>query len=301
MTTIDLACHDASCAPPPVGTGGSKGGPSRGILSPTSEGRVRQPQGTWPQVRGLSDVEIMDGFTVEHNGYLARALRVERGSTTMKIHGEVRDSDGNRVGHYIRMLSEENGKVVATHDWLDIDPPAQGHGIAQALNDHALSFYQRIGVDSIELHAGLTVGPYAWARQGYRIGQSNLKPEATEKMRKDWVDDRLRAAKQKTILVKSEHFEEAQTFQREVTALINANKRGEDIQPIHVASLGQDNPALHWHDPDFGDMWPGKAVLVDSGGGRSETDLRDWYGIYYLEGREVPATVASAQNFLLTR
>jgi hypothetical protein len=47
-------------------------------------------------------------------------------------------------------------------------------------------------------------------------------------------------------------------------------------------------------------MWPGKDVLIEEHYQNSDR-TREWDGVYYLEGREVPAIVASAQNFLSTR
>lgn len=307
MTTTDLACHDAACAPPPVGTGGSKGGPSRGVLSPTREGRTREPQGRFSDLAKVSDADLLTRFSVEHAGYaiVPTLTGVVRKKGEVRLNLMIMDEQGNRVGSVIRFLREgDHGEIFADHDWFNIEyPSAQGKGLAQAFNDNALAQYQRLGVDRIELHAGLTVGPYAWARQGYRLKDPEGKgPEDDEHYRRGWVSDRLLKVRYKLVpaLIADGKItkEEGDALIREAMQLKNASADGEDVQPIHVASLGQGNDRLHWDD---GDMWPGKAVLIADTDNPEVDPNRHWHGVYYLEGRETPATVASAINNLLTR
>lgn len=303
MTTIDLACHDAACAPPPVGTGGSKpGGPSRGALSPKASERTHVPVPVTTsnyELRKHGLRELFDG-EVGRSGLSfgdetdVRWLDDDKG---WFIEGSLVDSAGNYVGHFERYIqahppttrydgTKVPGTIVAKHETLIIEDEYQGRGYAKALNDHLLAWYQKVGVDRIELTAGFDMGPYVWATQGYRI-----KGEGGEN-RKRWVDDRLKLIEQR---------DEDPELRAEVRALRKANDRGEDIQPIHIASIGQDDSALHWKDEKYGTMWPGKAVLIDENYHDSYDRSREWDGVYYLEGKEVPATVASARNFLLTR
>lgn len=286
MTTIDLACHDASCAPPPVGTGGSK--PGRGALSPKRNERTNQPVSAVRDIYELRKHGLRETFDGEIRGGLSFGedtdVRWVSDDYGWFIEGSLVDRNGTSVGYFERAIGLKDGKLVATHETLRVSEEHQGKGIAQAFNDHLLNWYQKIGVDRIELIAGHEMGPFHWARQGYRI-----QGEGGEN-RKRWVANRLKLIEQDT---------DDPDVRSQVRALRTASDRGEDVQPIHVASIGQDIPALHWRDKTFGDMWPGKAVLVAED--YQEDRSREYDGVYYLEGRKVPTTVASAVNNFLTR
>jgi GNAT superfamily N-acetyltransferase len=290
MTTDELACYDASCAPPPVGTGGSKpGGPARGVLSPKASERTRVPVPVTTSnyelrkhgLRELFDGPIGGGLEFSDDTDV-QWLGDDKG---WFIEGSLRKG-GENVGYFERYIGLKGGKLVATHETLILEEQYQGKGYAKAFNDHLLAWYQKVGVDRIELRAGFDMGPFVWATQGYRI----QGVEGGEN-RKRWVDNRLKQIEER---------DDDPELRTAVRALRKANDRGEDIQPIHVASIGQDDPRLHWQDEKYGDMWPGKDVLIEEHYQNSDR-TREWDGVYYLEGREVPAIVASAQNFLSTR
>lgn len=292
MTTIDLACHDPSCAPPPVGTGGSKpGGPARGVLSPKANERVNKPVAVVDSIYELRKHGLRETFDGEIGQGLSFGedtdVRWISDDVGWFIEGNLVDRNGTSVAFFERYVSlDKKGALVATHETLRIHEDYRGRGYAQAFNDHLLAWYQKVGVDRIELIAGHEMGPFAWARQGYRI-----QGEGGEN-RKRWVSNRLKLIEMGT---------DDPDVKAQVRALRQASDRGEDVQPIHVASIGQDIPSLHWQDDYFGDMWPGKSVLVDEHYQGSDDRSRDYDGVYYLEGKPVPATVASAINMLLTR
>ena len=269
----DLACHDASCAPPPVGTGGSKPGPGRGQLSPKASERKNPPKAITTNAYELRKHGLRELF----DGEIGKGLRFGDDTDVQWVSdeygwfvtGNLVNGVGDSVAFFERSVGVKGGKIVATHDTLRVNEGFQGSGYAQAFNDHLMTWYEKVGVDRIELTAGHEVGPYAWARQGYRIQGAENGPGWN---RKRWVSDRLDNV---------EKLSEDPDLRAEVRALRNASNRGEDVQPIHVASLGQNDPDLHWNDPDFGDMWPGKRVLVEMN--YQETDRRREYdGVYYL-------------------
>lgn len=297
MTTIDLACHDPSCAPPPVGTGGSKpGGPARGVLSPKRDGRKNTPTPVTTDNYELRKHGLREAFDgpIGTSGLAFDAADVQwlGDDKGWFMEGSLVDSKGEYVGHFERYVQVKPASsvvpsaIVAKHETLILEEAHQGKGYAQAFNDHLFAWYQKVGVDRIELTAGFDMGPYVWATQGYRI-----KGEGGEN-RKRWVSNRL-------VLI--EQMDNDPDLKVQVRALSKASESGEDVQPIHVASIGQDDPKLHWEDEKYGTMWPGKAVLIDEHYHGSDDRSREWDGVYYLEGRETPATVASALNMLLTR
>ncbi len=69
-------------------------------------------------------------------------------------------------------------------------------------------------------------------------------------------------------------------------ALKNASRRGADIQPIHIASIGEGIPAWSTHD---GKGWLGKDALVDwdadSHGTFGGDNNRSYHAVYYLGKR----------------
>lgn len=75
------------------------------------------------------------------------------------------------VGKFERMVS--SGRLAGTnettvyHTLLKLEPAYQGQGFAELFNAQAEAAYRAAGVQSIQLHANITVGGYAWARQGY--------------------------------------------------------------------------------------------------------------------------------------
>lgn len=284
--TTELACHDAACAPPPVGTGGSSpGGPARGVLSPRAGERKRQPVSVVSDNYELRKHGLREAFDgkLGDSGLTFDEVDVQfHGDKGWFIEGRLKDDVGT-VAFFERSIGLKDDKLVATHETLLINEEHQGKGYAKALNDHLVDWYQKVGVDRIELVAGFDMGPYAWAVQGYRIqGEGGYNRER-------WVGDRL------TLI---ERMSDDPDLKVTVRTLRKANEAREDIQPIHIASIGQDDPALHWQDPDYGDMWPGKAVLIEKEYHGSDDQSRQWDGVYYLEGREIPATVASAQKYL---
>lgn len=292
MTTIDLACHDPSCAPPPVGTGGSKpGGPARGVLSPKASERKNIPVPATTdnyELRKHGLRELFDG-PVGRSGLQFGDVDVQwiGDDKGWFIEGSLTDAGGTHVGHFERYIGVKGNQIVAKHETLVLEEQYRGRGYAQAFNDHLMAWYQKVGVDRIELTAGLDMGPYVWATQGYRI-----KGVEGGENRKRWVSDRLK---------RIEQLDDDPDLRAQVRALRKASDAGEDVQPIHVASIGQDDPGLRWEDEKYGTMWPGKRVLIEEFYHNTDDLGRDWDGVYYLEGRETPATVASALNMLLTR
>lgn len=302
----ELACHDASCAPPPVGTGGSKkGGPSRGSVSPSETARVKpvpafhsmkQAYDLFGDDRGLR-ARISEGFTGDLGGGFESA--VEKITSNMSIgeiyvRGGIYHPDHGRVGSFVRKLLVEKvggtsmnpeGEILARHDYLDVDPQYQGRGIAQKFNDRALQMYEELGVDRIELSASLDFGPFAWARQGYRYDET-----AGSMTRSEWVTEQMPGLRSEIKRRESSgevSKDAADAMRSTITELNNASKKGADVQPYHLASLGEGDPA--WTTRD-GQSWLGKDHLVSWEGSQTRRE-QHWPGVYYL-GRE--SVLASA-------
>lgn len=254
------------------------------MLSPKASERKNPPKAVVSDAYNLKEHgirELFDGpLNDEYHFDMEEEVAWLGAGTGWLASGFIANKAGEHVAFFERWYhQDEQGKLVATHETLKVEEPHQGKGIAQAFNNHLMDWYQKVGVDRIELVAGLEVGPYAWARQGYRI----QGVEGGEN-RKRWVSDRLAKVRRHVTdysPVSNASYEARTQLERETVALLNASNKGEDVQPIHVASLGQNIPEMHWQDDTFGDMWPGKAVLVESDR-YMEDRSREYDGVYYL-------------------
>jgi GNAT superfamily N-acetyltransferase len=79
------------------------------------------------------------------------------------------------VGHLTNAAGDDIGKQQftlnfvdksASGDWLELKHSDQGHGIAKKLLSSQIEMAQKLGLDRIELTAGLSTGGYAWAKFG---------------------------------------------------------------------------------------------------------------------------------------
>jgi hypothetical protein len=306
-----LACHDKSCAPPPIGVGGSKPGPGKGRLSPTDSGRVKPEAAAdrWGAIirahggqkafeKMVSEMYTGDLGITDPDG---REVRVELDRVfdyglDIAVQGSFVVGTGVKIGRFTRNIgmSDDNDAVVATHGMLSIREKYRGLGIAQKFNDNALKGYDELGVDRIELEAALSTGPYAWARQGYRYDEAN-----STLSRHEWVGDRIEVMRQ-SVSNKREAGEisdtQAVAMDRELVDLKNASRRGADVQPIHVASIGEGDPA--WSTRD-GTSWIGKDSLMQWEGQNADVN-RSWHGVYYL-GRESTLNASALMSALQRR
>lgn len=284
----ELACYDKSCAPPPVGKGGSSKavGPKKGRLSPAEDRRVR-PDAAFQSiragermfggVRGFIDRMTKVYETDLGGGYSSVVDRCQTVPNEVYVSGHIK-LDGKNVGAFSRTLTLENNELSAYHDSLSIQSAHRGQGLAQKFNDHTVKHYEELGVDRIELSASLSFGPFAWARQGYRYLEDG------EMSRKEWVADRIETMRNLTTEMRQKGLvtdEQEFAMDRQLIALKNESSRGADVQPIHIASIGEGNPV--WATRD-GKSWLGKDALVDW-----EDAARDSYRVYnavYYLGRE---------------
>jgi len=62
---------------------------------------------------------------------------------------------------------DQQGRLVATHEYFEMPTDLQGTGIAKQTLADAAEAYDKLGVTRIALHANIHVGGYAWARFGF--------------------------------------------------------------------------------------------------------------------------------------
>lgn len=276
---IEFACTTKACAPPPVGTGGSNpggGGKAVARMSAHPENRRKPIPGF---MMDLSDDDLNEARELGYGegGFRAAAVAAftgdlgngfrsvvtesdnlsirKTGSNTLPIKGVILNADGTKVGEFERTFVRDERTLFVQHDLLSLNPKAQNQGLADRFNARAIAVYQAMGVDRIVLDAALTHGGYAWARQGFRISAPAEERHA--------IIARLASGKReddygtKTLAITNPTRED----RAEMAALVEASKNGADIQPIHIASIGENRPRVRgsWYGKDLlmGDSWPG--------------------------------------------
>lgn len=297
----ELACHDATCAPPPVGTGGSRaGGPVHSIVqSGTTDARVTLAE-------SLFNHELPLGYSsrIEKGSFDRGVLSQDR---ALYMEGVIRSPDDEVAGHFERSLKvRAGGELVVDHTTLVLDPKHQGMGIANAFIDQSITEYQKIGVSRVEVLAAMDVGAFAWARQGYRFPDTR----DGEIERKQWVEGRLLHVKKLADEGTKYNWsrEDATQMKKVAQELLNASNRGEKVQPIHIASLGEERyryPAVSSSVDNHGRIverdyttWPGKEVLLNWNHSGVYGDP-SWNGVKYLDGRDesVAASVETEEFY----
>lgn len=222
--------------------------------------------------RGVFDTDLGDGYRstvkqVEPN--TPRGEMVVRGVITHK---------GREVGTFDRMITiEGKGKVAVDHTELMIDPGHRSKGLGDRFNSHAVAKYQELGVDRITLHAGDSVGGFAWARQGFRWSTPEVAKTVGHRAL-NLTDASVKHDPKVPDAVK-------QQIYKETRALRKALDAGEDVQPIHIASIGERSARTVLGD-DAGyrhSSWPGKRAMMQS----------PWEGVYYFDANQAVTAAAT--------
>jgi GNAT superfamily N-acetyltransferase len=119
------------------------------------------------------------GGMVDEIGEGTIKSKLSIGKDQLKYSGRVIAADGDEVAYmertFLRTTSDDYAEklMVVKHDYLDIEPLYQGQGLAKRVLRDSMSMYKRLGVDRINLDAGLDRGGYAWAKYGFTPTQSN--------------------------------------------------------------------------------------------------------------------------------
>ena len=201
--------------------------------------------------RDIFDVDLGGGYAAR-----VKSVKMFEKDGEMVVVGRI-EKDGETVGFWNRSIIAETSKRASVyHVELFIERAHQGQRLGDKFNSHAVAKYQELGVDRVELHAGDTVGGFAWARQGFRWKNQDVAQKVGNKAL-DHVEASPLASPE---------------VRREASALRAALKAGEDVQPIHIASLGEREQRTVPSANGTG-MWAGKRAMLMNG----------WEGVYYFD------------------
>jgi hypothetical protein len=77
------------------------------------------------------------------------------------MSGAVLDADGNKIGDYTRTVDFDDKK--ASSDYFKLNNSATGKAVGKQVLAANVAMYQKMGLESVEVHADIDVGGYAWA------------------------------------------------------------------------------------------------------------------------------------------
>jgi hypothetical protein len=107
----------------------------------------------------------------------------EDADNTMELDGALLDADGRTIGSYTRTIDFRDNKAVSSY--FVLNNSKTGGGVGKQVLKANVEMYQKLGLDSVEVHANIDVGGYAWAKYGYVPTdwyelQSNLEDRLNE-------------------------------------------------------------------------------------------------------------------------
>jgi predicted ABC-type ATPase len=302
LIDAEFACTDASCAPPPVGTGGSKPKHGKGFGGPSADPKNRVspmadldpdifdlPSRSMSFARSVWKHELPGGATSEVTDIPVSSWNPKASKGHMFVKGKIYDKDLQEIGQFERELDYDGINLSVKHEFFGMERDQRNTGIGSAFNRESLKQYREIGVDHIDVEAGMSVGGYAWAREGFR-----LEP------RKDyWSEKDLSRHDQLVDLVDygERQLNDLYTYKEisktiyndaksQLVSLVKASVAGEDVQPIHIASIGEETARFQKSGGHARyETWPGKEMLLGS----------TWNGRYYLDA-DAPVTASATAS-----
>jgi hypothetical protein len=100
---------------------------------------------------------------------------------------------GQSIGEIHRRIFPD--RSVAVHDFLELNDDAQAAGIAKSLLRNQIDTYRAIGINHVNLTAGLNVGGYSWAKYGFLPDETawrGLQTDLRDRMRYLRMDNDVR-------------------------------------------------------------------------------------------------------------
>ena len=124
----------------------------------------------------------------------------------IRIHAHVDGLEGSSKFDFLdinapdvsvtRSFFKDGDSLVAYHALLKVGEKMQGKGVAKGIIKALLPYYEKMGVDKIEVNANMDVGGYTWARFGFKAARqqafslpSQIKNKSLRQKAKAIVED----------------------------------------------------------------------------------------------------------------
>jgi predicted RNA binding protein YcfA (HicA-like mRNA interferase family)/GNAT superfamily N-acetyltransferase/uncharacterized protein YwbE len=229
-----------------------------------AKAKPQVPEAVKKQQRAFAN--SLKGFQHEVTGLRVESVTVKPHKDYLLMSAAVVDANGKQVGVIERHLAEDkNGKLFVRGKVLKIDDTQyQGKGFASALAKRAEAAYRKMGVDRIEIRAGLDVGGYAWARSGFEFGRRadegalDYSPEQAleigrEQARRLWNSPALQ--RRIGYLLEAGHV--TPEFVNEIEKAV---RDGDVVYPSQFARMGEESK----FEIDEKEMWFGRWIMLES-------------------------------------
>jgi hypothetical protein len=118
---------------------------------------------TWNTHVGAAPADFRKEFLGGVKGTMG--IRYKDKENAMTMSGAVLDADGNKIGDYTRTVDFDDKK--ASSDYFKLNNSATGKAVGKQVLAANVAMYQKMGLESVEVHADIDVGGYAWAKYGY--------------------------------------------------------------------------------------------------------------------------------------
>jgi GNAT superfamily N-acetyltransferase len=116
-----------------------------------------------------SEARIREMYTADlGDHYASEATMVSENYTgSVSVRGIIINKDtGNEVGDWSVSLDDQT----ARHGSMNLEPHAQGAGVATHWRTHMAPYYWQYGIEEVRVSANVDVGGYSWAKAGFQWG-----------------------------------------------------------------------------------------------------------------------------------
>ena len=137
----------------------------------------------WNETVDMTPQEFKDQFLGGLEGDMSISYFAD--SDSIKVHGNITDEAGNiHLAEFDRTIDFDD--QTAESEWFKVTSNERGQGIGKKLMAGNMDMYEKLGIQTVDVHANIDVGGYAWARYGYvptdESWERDLVPHIEEKL-----------------------------------------------------------------------------------------------------------------------
>ena len=96
---------------------------------------------------------------------IIRRIGVDANTLQIRLENDFNSEDDALI--FDRIFYKEKGILKVKHEFLVLPIEARNHGLSKKILKASLEQYLKMGIDTIEVVAGLSKGAYVWARHGF--------------------------------------------------------------------------------------------------------------------------------------
>jgi len=98
----------------------------------------------------------------------------------MEVSGTLRDERGDVLGSYTRNIDFDDRKAVSS--FFSLNRSEQNKAVGKQVLAANVAMYQKMGIETVSVHANIDVGGYAWAKYGYVPTQHSWHQNLQDKL-----------------------------------------------------------------------------------------------------------------------